>query len=80
MPSYKFTSYFEDEVLRKRPYLTKEMCIQVVQTPERFEQQDLDRCRFWAKVPSLGDRYLRVVTLGDKISIHNAFLDSRFKP
>lgn len=35
---------------------------------------------FWASVPELDDRYLRVVTLGDKITIHNAFLDRRFKP
>jgi hypothetical protein len=28
--AYKFTDYFENEVLRKRPYLTKEWCIQVL--------------------------------------------------
>ncbi len=27
----------------------------------------------------LGDRYLRVVVLEDKITIHNAFLDRRFR-
>lgn len=27
---YKFTEYFEKEVLRKRPYLKKEWCIDIV--------------------------------------------------
>jgi uncharacterized protein YuzE len=29
VPEYKFTEYFEKEVLRKRPYLKKEWCIRV---------------------------------------------------
>lgn len=33
--SYAFTEYFENKVLAKRPYLTKEMCIRVVQESER---------------------------------------------
>ena len=77
--NYQFTSYFENEVLRKRPYLTKALCIRVVESPIRAEPQECARYRFWAKIPELGDRYLRVVTLGDKITIHNAFLDRRFK-
>jgi hypothetical protein len=80
MAEFQFTSYFENEVLRKRPYLTKEMCVRVVQFPIRFELQEGDRLRFWASVPELGGRYLRVVTLSDRITIHNAFLDRRFKP
>src|SRR5262245_24611568 len=34
----------------------------------------------WAKVDELQGRVLRVVTLSDKITIHNAFLDRRFRP
>jgi hypothetical protein len=30
---YKFTEYFENEVLRKRPYLKKEWCIRVLENP-----------------------------------------------
>jgi hypothetical protein len=80
MANYQFTPYFEGEVLRKRPYLTKDMCIRVVQAPLRVEQQEHNRFRFWAAVPELGGRYLRVVTLDDKLTIHNAFPDRRFKP
>ena len=77
---YQFTPYFENQVLRKRPYLTKEMCIRVIQKNLRSESQENDRFRFWAYVETLGGRCLRVVTLEDKLTIHNAFLDRRFKP
>jgi hypothetical protein len=80
MPSYKFTAYFENEVLRKRPYLKKELCIKVIESPLKVERQENNRYRFWASVKELEDRYLRVVTLEDQITIHNAFLDRSFKP
>ena len=80
MANYEFTEYFEKEVLRKRPYLEKEWCIRVVEKPIRSEPQENNRHRFWAEIPELAGRYLRVVTLDDKVTIHNAFPDRRFKP
>jgi len=77
---YGFTDYFEREVLRKRPYLRREWCVRVLEDPIRTEPQEYDRWRFWAAVPELGDRYLRVVTLEDKVTIHNAFPDRGFRP
>jgi hypothetical protein len=78
---YRFTDYFENKVLAKRPYLTKEMCIEVLQSPLRREvQEDGERVRFWAQVSALGGRYLRVITLADSRTIHNAFPDRRFTP
>lgn len=38
------------------------------------------RYRFWAAIPELGGRYLRVVTLEDKVTIHNASPDRGFTP
>jgi hypothetical protein len=78
--AYKFTDYFENEVLRKRPYLKKEWCIQVLENPLRSEPQEKNRFRFWGVIPEFGNRILRVVTLEDKVTIHNAFPDRRFKP
>jgi len=75
---FKFTGYFENEVLRKRPYLTREMCIQVVQEPAKVELQGNDRVRFWAPVATLGNRHLRVVTLEDRTTILKAFIDRGF--
>jgi hypothetical protein len=80
MTAYRFTEYFENEVLRRRPYLKKEWCIRVVEKPVRSEPQEHNRYRFWAVCPELGGRYLRVVTLEDKVTIHNAFPDRGFKP
>ena len=80
MSRYQFTEYFENQVLRKRPYLAKEICIRIVENPIRVEPQEEDRYRFWGSVEKLPGRFLRVVTFWDKVTIHNAFLDRRFKP
>jgi len=77
---YGFTDYFEKEVLRKRPYLKKSWCIYVIENAERSEPQEHNRYRFWATIPELEGRYLRVVTLEDKVTIHNAFPDRGFTP
>jgi hypothetical protein len=80
MKNYKFTSYFENEVLNKRSYLNKEWCMRVLESPVKMERQENNRYRFWAPIKELDNRFLRVVTLDDKLTIHNAFLDRRFKP
>jgi hypothetical protein len=80
MSEYKFTAYFENEILRKRPYLKKEWCIYVLENPVKSEPQEHNRYRFWAAIPGLGGRYLRVITLEDKLTIHNAFPDRGFRP
>jgi hypothetical protein len=77
---YKFTVYFENEVLRKRPYLRREWCIQVVEHPLLMESQEQNRFRFWGAVEELEDRILRVVTLADQETIHNAFPDRNYRP
>ena len=80
MPTYRFTDYFENEVLRKRPYLKKEWCVRTVERPLHSAPQEQNRYRFWAVCPELCGRYLRVVTLEDKVTIHNAFPDRGFEP
>ena len=79
MPEYKFTDYFEKEVLRKRPYLKKEWCIRVCEKPLKIESQEHNRYRFWGEIEELEGKILRVITLADKRTIHNAFPDRRFK-
>lgn len=78
MVEYKYTEYFENEVLRKRPYLRKEWCIQVIENHIKVERQEHNRFRFWGEI-KLEGHILRVVTLDDKRTIHNAFPDRRFK-
>ena len=76
---YDTTSYFRERVLRDRPYITVEMCTAVIEQPLRRQLQSDGRIRHWALVPALENRALRVVTLEDGTTIHNAFLDRRFR-
>jgi len=41
MPEYNYTEYFENEVLRKRPYLKKEWCIHVIENPIKVEVKNI---------------------------------------
>jgi len=45
----------------------------------KTEPQEHNRFRFWGAVNELEGRILRVITLEDKKTIHNAFPDRRFK-
>ena len=74
------TDYFRKDVLDKRPYIKMEWCIEALNHPLRREVQSEDgRIRHWIFVPELG-KFLRVVTLPDGVTLHNAFPDRRFKP
>ena len=79
MTNYRFTDYFENEVLAKRPYLKKEWCIRVIENPIRVEEQENNRIRFFGAIAEIDNRILRVITLEDKVTIHNAFPDRGFK-
>lgn len=72
------TRYFEEVVLPKRPYLRLEWCERVLADPIRREVQPDGRVRFWGAIPEPGGRALRVVTLEDGETNHNAFPDRRF--
>ena len=72
------TDYFRNDVAVKRPYIRLEWCIEALRSPVRREVQPEDgRVRYWIWVEELG-RYLRVVTLPDGVTLHNAFPDRRF--
>ena len=76
------TRYFDEQVLRKRTYLTAEMCRAVLAAPLRREVQDDGRIRHRGKMTlpdDAGARILRVVTLEDGETIHNAFPDRGFR-
>ena len=77
---YRYTAYFELGVLAERPYLKKEWCVYVIENAVRSGPQEHNRFKFWARVPELEGRYLRVVTLEDRVTIYNAFPDRGFKP
>jgi hypothetical protein len=78
----KTTRYFEEQVLRKRPYIDRRWCAQVLAAPIRRERQTDGRVRYWGAVVDPRDnrtRILRVVTLQDGETVHNAFFDRGFE-
>jgi hypothetical protein len=74
----KATRYFEEQVLRKRPYLKREWCEQAIAAPLTREVQPNGRIRYWAYIKEY-DKYLRVVTLDDGVTVHNAFFDRNYR-
>ena len=78
----KTTRYFEEQILRKRPYIDPEWCVMAIDNPIHREEQPDGRVRFWGEIARPGEiapRILRVITLADEETIHNAFFDRRFR-
>jgi hypothetical protein len=75
----KFTEYFKNKVLQKRPYIKMEWIEKALSEPIKIEKQvDINRIRYWVYIDEI-DKYLRVVTLNDGETVHNAFPDRSFK-
>lgn len=73
-----FSRHFVENVLPRRPYLREQWLELALQAPDWSEPQDDDWIRFWVYIPEL-QRFLRVVTLADGKTIHNAFPDRGFR-
>jgi hypothetical protein len=78
MGQLKTTRYFMNEVLRKRPYIKIEWCEKVINNPVSKKIQPDGRIRYWGFINELKGTALRVVTLADGETIHNAFPDRDF--
>jgi hypothetical protein len=66
----------------RAPYLQRDWCREVLAAPIRREVQLDGRIRFWGKIELAGEarpRFLRVVTLEDGETVHNAFFDRNFR-
>jgi hypothetical protein len=74
----KYTRYFEEQVLRKRPYIKIDWCELAIKFPVKKMLQNDGRIRYYYYVEEIG-KYIRVVTLEDGITIHNAFPDRMYK-
>jgi len=51
-----------------------------IDNPVRETLQQDGRIRRWAAISEMDGRYLRVILLPDKETVHNAFFDRSFKP
>jgi hypothetical protein len=74
----KMTRYFEEQVLRKRPYIRRQWCEEALRKPLRVKPQPDGRIRHWVFIRELG-KHLRVVTLEDGETVLNAFPDRDYK-
>jgi hypothetical protein len=72
------TRYFKEKVLQKRPYFKLEWIEQVLSDPIHTEIEDSGRIRYWGYIDEI-DKFLRVVVLEDRHTVHNAFPDRGFK-
>lgn len=73
----KTTQYFREQVLRKRPYLQTSWIKLALENPDTKKLQDDGRIQYWVYIKEL-NKYLRVVTLEDGETVHNAFPDRNF--
>ena len=48
--------------------------------PIKESLQEDGRIRLWTRVAEMDGRYLRVIMLPDRETVHNAFFDRSFKP
>ncbi len=75
----KQTEYFKRRVLGERPYLLLSWCEDAVRNPDAVHVQADGRVRHWKYIEELG-KHLRVITLEDRETLHNAFPDRSFDP
>lgn len=77
----KFTRYFHAMRLRPdRASIEMEWIAQVIARPVHEVVQEDGRIRLWAPVAAMDGRYLRVILLPDRETVHNAFFDRSFTP
>jgi len=76
----KTTDYFENEVIgKKRPYMKREWCLAAITDPDHKMLQEDGRIRYYKYIVE-AEKYVRVITLEDGVTVHNIFYDRRFKP
>ena len=78
-PPFWRTRYFAFDVLPRRPYLDPLDIVRILVKPDRKVVQKDGRLRLYGYAAGI-DRYLRVVLLPDRETVHNAFIDEDFRP
>ncbi len=76
--SMKTTAYFRHTRKRRdRAWIKYEWIERVLRTPLCTQVQSDGRIRRWARIDEAG-KFLRVITLADGETVHNAFFDKDF--
>ncbi len=74
----KTTQYFDEFASRKHPEIQKKWIERVLSNPIKQEIQPNKRICYWGNVVEAGGRAIRVITLEDGETVHNAFFDRNF--
>ncbi|PSR15639.1 hypothetical protein C8255_22040 [filamentous cyanobacterium CCP3] len=74
----KSTPYFRNVVPLKHPEVKLEWVERVLANPIKQVVQADGRRVYWGNIPEKDGRALRVVTLEDGETVHNAFFDRNF--
>ena len=74
----KTTDYFNEFASRKHPEVQREWIEGVLANPIKREMQPNGRISYWWNISEAEDRALRVITLEDGETVHNAFFDRNF--
>jgi hypothetical protein len=77
----KVSKYFQTiRTRRDRAIIKDDWILRAMNSPIREQIQKDGRIRRWCHVAEMENRYLRVILLPDRETIHNAFFDRNFKP
>ncbi|MBF2035600.1 MAG: hypothetical protein IGR92_08970 [Leptolyngbyaceae cyanobacterium T60_A2020_046] len=74
----KSTDYFRTVVPQKHPEVRLEWIQRVLANPVKQTTQEDGRIVYWGNIAEKEGRALRVVTLEDGGTVHNAFFDRSF--
>ena len=75
---FKTTGYFDNFAAQKHPDIQREWIQSVLTNPVRTEKQFNNRISYWGNISAAENRVLRVITLEDGTTVHNAFFDRNF--
>jgi hypothetical protein len=73
----KSTNYFNEFASQKHPEVRREWIEHVLAHPVKREQPN-NRISYWGNIEETEGRVLRVITLEDEETVHNAFFDRNF--
>ncbi len=74
----KTTNYFDEFAAQKHPEVQREWIERVLAQPIKAEIQPNDRISHWGNIEEAGCQVLRVITLSDGETVHNAYFDRNF--
>ena len=74
----KTTRYFDNFASQKHPEVEQAWIARVLAKPIKVEQQSNQRIAYWGNIQEAENRVLRVITLEDGETVHNAFFDRNF--